>query len=83
MDTTSQQTSPVNTKSEKPMWKYLFQIFNIFLALMLLIIIVIGKSIDKIELYMIVYLCLVVAIDNLSRAGNLASILYLFKRNKL
>jgi hypothetical protein len=65
------------------MWKYLFQIFNIFLALVLLIIIVIGKSIGKVELCMIMYLCLLVAIDNLFRTGNFANIMYSIKRNKL
>jgi hypothetical protein len=83
METTSRQISPLKTKSETPMWQYLFRVLNIFLSLMLLIILLTGGSIGKAELGIIVYLCLVVALDNLYRTGNLAAIMYLFKRHKI
>ena len=65
------------------MWFYVFQGANLFLSLLVLIATLTGHSIGRMTVGTIVYLCLAVAIDNLYRTGNLAIIIFFFKRRKL
>jgi hypothetical protein len=83
MDINNSQISPVlEKKTGKTSHLHLFRTINTFLSLTLLVVIITGGSIGKLGLCIMIYLCLVVAIDNLYRTGDLANVLYFFKRLK-